>query len=52
MQALRDGRAADDFVDPRALNPLARRYLRETFRTVAQLQRTLGNQLELDALGG
>jgi CBS domain-containing protein len=47
VEALRAGRAPDDFVDPKTLNPLARRYLRGAFRAIASIQRSLGNQLEL-----
>jgi CBS domain-containing protein len=43
---LRTGAPAHDFVDPRTLNPLARRYLRDAFRAIASIQRSLGNQLE------
>jgi CBS domain-containing protein len=45
--AERAGEAPDDFIDPRTLNPLARRYLREAFRAIASIQRTLSNELEL-----
>jgi CBS domain-containing protein len=45
VDALRHARPADDFIDPRTLNPLARRYLRDAFRTIASTQRSLGNQL-------
>jgi CBS domain-containing protein len=47
VDALRAGRAPDDHIDPRTLNPLARRYLRGAFRAIASIQRTLGNELEL-----
>jgi CBS domain-containing protein len=47
VQALRAGQPADDFIDPRTLNPLARRYLRESFRAIVSIQRTLTNELEL-----
>jgi CBS domain-containing protein len=47
VEALRAGRAPDDHIDPRTLNPLARRYLRGAFRAIASIQRTLGNELEL-----
>jgi CBS domain-containing protein len=42
---LRAGESPDDFVDPKALNPLTRRYIREAFRVVAAAQRALGNEL-------
>jgi CBS domain-containing protein len=46
VAALRDDRPADDFIDPRTLNPLARRYLRDAFRTIASAQRALRNELD------
>jgi CBS domain-containing protein len=46
VQALRAGDAPNDFIDPRTLNPLARRYLRDAFRAIASIQRALGNELE------
>jgi CBS domain-containing protein len=46
VELLRAGRPADDFIDPRTLNPLARRYLREAFRAIASIQRALGNEIE------
>ena len=49
VEALRAGRAPDDFIDPRTLSPLARRYLREAFRAIASIQRTLGNVLDLES---
>jgi CBS domain-containing protein len=51
VEALRAGLPADDFIDPRTLNPLARRYLRDAFRTIASIQRTLGNELEFAGPG-
>ncbi|HEX5617358.1 MAG TPA: putative nucleotidyltransferase substrate binding domain-containing protein [Solirubrobacteraceae bacterium] len=51
VELLRAGRPADDFIDPRTLNPLARRYLRDAFRAIASIQRTLGNELEFDVVG-
>jgi CBS domain-containing protein len=47
VEALRAGRAPDDFIDPRTLNPLARRYLRGAFRAIAAIQRSLANELDL-----
>jgi CBS domain-containing protein len=49
VEALRAGREPDDFIDPRTLNPLARRYLRAAFRAIASIQRTLGNELAFDS---
>ena len=51
VELLRAGQPADDFIDPRTLNPLARRYLRDAFRAIASIQRTLGNELEFDVVG-
>jgi CBS domain-containing protein len=51
VEALRAGQEPDDFIDPRTLNPLARRYLRGAFRAIASIQRTLHNELELPAAG-
>jgi CBS domain-containing protein len=51
VEALRAGLPADDFIDPQTLNPLARRYLRDAFRTIASIQRTLGNELEFAGPG-
>jgi CBS domain-containing protein len=48
VDLVRAGQPADDFIDPRTLNPLARRYLRDAFRAIASIQRTLANQLEFD----
>jgi CBS domain-containing protein len=45
LQQIRAGQDADDFVDPKALNTLTRRYLREAFRVVTSAQRALGNEL-------
>jgi CBS domain-containing protein len=47
VDALRAGRAPDDYIDPRTLNPLARRYLRGAFRAIASIQRALQNELDL-----
>jgi CBS domain-containing protein len=48
VDLLRAGKPADDFVDPRTLNPLARRYLRDAFRAIASIQRTLATELEFN----
>jgi CBS domain-containing protein len=45
LAQIKAGGAADDFVDPKALNTLTRRYLREAFRVVSAAQRALGNEL-------
>jgi CBS domain-containing protein len=47
MEALRANRRPDDAVDPRTLEPLTRRYLKEAFRAVAEVQRGLVNELDL-----
>jgi CBS domain-containing protein len=41
VDQLRRGEQPDDFLDPAALSPLTRRYLREAFRAVAATQRGL-----------
>jgi CBS domain-containing protein len=51
VEAVREGRPPDDFIDPRTLNPLARRYLRDAFRAIASTQRALGNQLDFSGAG-
>jgi CBS domain-containing protein len=45
LQQIKAGGSPDDFVDPKALNRLTRRYLREAFRVVTAAQRALGNEL-------
>jgi CBS domain-containing protein len=47
VEQLRRGEEPDDFIDPKALNPLARSYLREAFRAVASVQSGLANELAL-----
>jgi CBS domain-containing protein len=42
---LRAGEPVDDFVDPKALDTLTRRYAREAFRVVSAIQRSLTNEL-------
>lgn len=42
---LRAGEDPDDFLDPKALNPLTRRYVREAFRAVSATQRALTNEI-------
>jgi CBS domain-containing protein len=42
---LRAGEPVDDFVDPKALDTLTRRYVREAFRVVSATQRALTNEL-------
>jgi signal-transduction protein with cAMP-binding, CBS, and nucleotidyltransferase domain len=47
IDAIRNHRAPDDAIDPRTLEPLTRRYLKEAFRAVADVQRGLINELGL-----
>jgi CBS domain-containing protein len=47
VEQLKRGSVADDFVDPKTLNPLARSYLREAFRAVASVQTRLSAELSL-----
>jgi len=49
VEQLRRGEKPDDFIDPKALNPLARSYLREAFRAVASVQAGLASELSLGA---
>lgn len=41
VQRLDAGREPDDHLDPRTLNPLARRYLRDAFREVTAVQKSI-----------
>ena len=45
VRQLEAGTDPDDYVDPKALNALTRRYLREAFRLVASTQRGLATEL-------
>jgi CBS domain-containing protein len=45
VEQLRAAGDPDDFVDPSSLNALTRRYLREAFRVVTAVQRTLSTKL-------
>jgi len=45
IEQMRQGSTPDDFIDPKALNPLTRRYLREAFHAVRSVQRALANEL-------
>ena len=47
VEQLRRGQAPDDFINPKALNPLARSYLREAFRAVASVQNGLANEMAM-----
>ncbi|HEY2288658.1 MAG TPA: putative nucleotidyltransferase substrate binding domain-containing protein, partial [Streptosporangiaceae bacterium] len=52
VEQLKRGSVADDFVDPKTLNPLARSYLREAFRAVASVQARLSAELSLGVRWG
>jgi CBS domain-containing protein len=45
VEQLRQGDAPDNFLDPEALNPLTRTYLRDAFGAVRRVQRSLEGQL-------
>jgi CBS domain-containing protein len=45
IEQLRHGVEPDDYLDPKALNQLTRRYLRDAFHAVRTLQRSLAKQL-------
>ena len=45
VEALRQGRQPGDHIDPRNLDKLTRRYLKDAFRAVADVQRALTNEL-------
>jgi CBS domain-containing protein len=45
IRQLEAGSSPDDLIDPKTLNPLMRRYLRDAFRAVASVQRSLNTKL-------
>ena len=45
VSQLERGRRPDDHLDPKELDPLTRRYLRDAFREVSAVQRTLTGEL-------
>jgi CBS domain-containing protein len=45
VRQIEDGVAPDNQLDPKQLNPLTRRHLRDAFRAVASVQRKLSSQL-------
>ncbi len=45
VQQLERGAEPDDHLDPRDLNPLSRRYLRDAFREVRAVQKSLAARL-------
>ncbi len=47
VRQLEGGEQPDDRLDPRTLDPLSRRYLRDAFREVAAIQRTMAAKLDL-----
>jgi CBS domain-containing protein len=47
VEQIERGREPDDRIDPKQLDPLTRRYLRDAFREVAAVQRTLTAELSL-----
>ena len=50
IEQLSDGQAPDDFIDPAALNPLTRSYLKESFRAVAAVQKRVATELQVNSL--
>ena len=46
VEQLEAGSEPDDHLDPKRLNPLARRYLRDAFRELAAVQRSLVPNIE------
>jgi CBS domain-containing protein len=50
VDALRSGRRPDDNIDPRQLDALTRRYLKDAFRAVASAQRGVASDIDLGAL--
>jgi CBS domain-containing protein len=50
VNALRRRAQPDDSIDPRTLAPLTRRYLKDAFRAVADVQRGMANEFHLTGL--
>jgi CBS domain-containing protein len=46
VEQLESGSEPDDHLDPKRLNPLARRYLRDAFRELAAVQRSLAPNID------
>ena len=46
---LKQGAQADDRIDPKSLGPLARHHLRDAFRAVSSVQRSLDRELHWSA---
>ena len=47
VEQLRAGDEPDDYIDPEALNPVTRGYVREAFHAVSAVQRSLKGDLNL-----
>jgi CBS domain-containing protein len=45
VEQLRAATEPDDFIDPKSLNTLTRRYVRDAFRVVAAVQRSLSSEM-------
>jgi CBS domain-containing protein len=52
VDQIRRGSSPDNYIDPQALNPLSRRYLREAFGAVRGVQRKLRGELAGEATFG
>jgi CBS domain-containing protein len=52
VDQIRRGEEPDNFIDPMALNPLTRRYLRDAFSAVRGVQRRLRGQLSGETVFG
>jgi CBS domain-containing protein len=50
VDALRGGRPPDDDIDPRQLDALTRRYLKDAFRAIASAQRGIANDIDVGVL--
>jgi CBS domain-containing protein len=48
LRLLEAGKEPDNLIDPKTLNPLTRRYLRDAFRAVSSVQRSLNTKLAWD----
>lgn len=52
VDCVRNGRAPYDHIDPAGLNPLSRRYLREAFRAIGEVQRRVDRELTAERAFG
>ncbi len=52
VEQIQSGIEPDDYLDPKALDPAARRRLRDAFREVRAVQKKLGGQLDSEAAFG